>query len=60
MGPGDYWYNHDMWLIIPVYFFPTKTMENKTPENTAPGTKFASDFCASIGPRSAPALRCAC
>ena len=53
---GDYWSNHGMWPIILVYFFPTKTMEmiknhfNIRWENTAPGTEFARDFCAGIGP----------
>ena len=38
-------------------FFPTKTMAKKqnfipniTWENVAPGTEFARDFCAGIGP----------
>ena len=26
-GVYDYWYNHGMWAIILVYFFPTKTIE---------------------------------
>ena len=29
-GTGDYWYNHSMWPIILVYFFPTNG-NNKNP-----------------------------
>ena len=47
-----------MWPIILVYFFPTKTIEiiikksfqTLGGENMAPGTEFARDFCAGIGP----------
>ena len=49
--------SHDMWHIMLLEFFPTKTMdiikihfEHIRWENTAPGTKFAYYFFAGVSP----------